>query len=559
MLHNAHIKLVGGAQIKNMRPEVLTVDPDLASLFGARIWFNDTEKALKYYNGTSVETLAVGGNLTDYIRADGTVAMVGDLLLSSIDQTSSDAKAAVSKGFVANELTKKQDVLTGAASTVASTDLAASVAVVSDSNGKLTASTVTVAEVGQLTGVTAPIQTQLDGKQATIGYVPVNKSGDSFDGDIAMQGHSIIGLAKAVDPTSPVRLAEFDAAIAGLNWQDDVNGVQVDATLEPVAAEGNRYILTNVAALHTAFGTITGVANGDIVEYVGTEFVVAYDVSADPKALGTTAYAYDSNQFVRYEQSGWREFGGLSGVSAGVGLVKNGNVISVALGAGIAELPTNEVGIDLLAAGGLALVAVDENEANNKLAVKLADETLALSALGLAVKAGGINATHVAAATLGFGLQGGDGVTLSVKADQGIKSTATGVAVDTEFLDTRYVNADGDSITTLLVTGEITDAKHAVTKEFTENLVDQVADAVAALTARVGNGTYVYDGTAAAAVSHTVTHNLGNKYATVTVVDENDYVVGFDEVQYIDANTLVVSFVGAQKCRVIVTGVKAAV
>lgn len=556
MLQNGHLKMVGGAQIKNMRPEILAVDPDVSALFEARVWWNTTEKALKFYDGATVETIAVGGNLEDYIRADGTVPMLADLLLSSASQVGADAKAAVSKGHVETELAKKQDTVTGAATTIVAADLTASKAVVSDSNGKVAVASASVAEVDYLVGVTAPLQTQIDGKQATIGYIPVNKAGDSMDGDLALQGHKLIGLGAPVAPTDAARKIDIENALAGMNWQDDVDGVQADATLVPVTEVGKRYILTDIAALAPEFGVIAGVGNGDIVEYDGTEFVVVYDLSSDSKSLGTITFAYDSQQFVRYELTGWKEFGGLAALNAGVGLRKEGNVLNINLGAGIAELPSDEVGLDLLAAGGLTLADVDGIEANRKLAVKLADASLTMGVDGVKLAAGGVHAAHVAADTLGMGLQGGDGVTLSVKVGEGIVVDAEGVALDTTFADARYVNVDGDSITSLLITGAITDAKSATTKEYADAIQSTLNDAIVAVADRLNSGTFVYDGTVTAQQVHTVTHGLGFKYGTVTVLDENDYVIGVDEIHFVDDNSFTVEFVGAQKCKVIFSGKK---
>ena len=58
--------------------------------------------------------------------------------------------------------------ITGAASTIVSDNLAVSRAVVSDASGKVAASVVTSTELGYLDGVTSSVQTQLNGKQATI-------------------------------------------------------------------------------------------------------------------------------------------------------------------------------------------------------------------------------------------------------------------------------------------------------------------------------------------------------------------------------------------------------
>lgn len=62
---------------------------------------------------------------------------------------------------------RKQDAITGGASTITSSNLTASRALVSDGNGKVAASAVTSTELGYLDGVTSNIQTQLNGK---VGY-----------------------------------------------------------------------------------------------------------------------------------------------------------------------------------------------------------------------------------------------------------------------------------------------------------------------------------------------------------------------------------------------------
>ncbi|MGG5825912.1 hypothetical protein [Aeromonas salmonicida] len=65
-----------------------------------------------------------------------------------------------------NDLSKKQDTITGAASTVVTNNLAASCVVVTDANGKLSSnSNITTTEVSYLDGVTSSIQTQINNKQ----------------------------------------------------------------------------------------------------------------------------------------------------------------------------------------------------------------------------------------------------------------------------------------------------------------------------------------------------------------------------------------------------------
>lgn len=64
--------------------------------------------------------------------------------------------------------------------------------------------------------------------------------------------------------------------------------------------------------------------------------------------------------------------------------------------------------------------------------------------------------------------------------------------------------------------------------------------------------TFVYDGSSSN-TTHTVTHNLGQKFCQVEVIDSNDKVVIPDSVVFTNTNELVVSFSSAMTCTVVVT------
>ena len=71
------------------------------------------------------------------------------------------------QGWLSTILNNKQAKITGAASTVATSNLTASRALISNSSGKVAVSAVTSTELGYLDGVTSNIQTQLNGKATT--------------------------------------------------------------------------------------------------------------------------------------------------------------------------------------------------------------------------------------------------------------------------------------------------------------------------------------------------------------------------------------------------------
>lgn len=561
---NGSLKLLGGGSIKNFRPDVLAADPNTANLLKGQAWFNETENdgVLKFYNGTEILQLAVGGDLDNYLRRDGSLPMTGELTLSSADQSESANTVAVSKGHVDAGLALKQDNVTGAATTIVNDDLGVSLAIVSDASGKVGVSTTTAAQVGYLDSVTSNVQDQIDSKQDDLGYTPVNQAGDSMAGDLAFQDqYRITGLPTPVGGTEPIRKVDFDTALAGLNWQDDVIARQIDDTLNPgeTPASGDRYIITDTTTLHANFGTIADVENNDIVQYDGAEFVVVFDISADSKAEGALAYSLAVDEFVRFNGTDWVIFHGLDSLVDGAGLVKSGNVLSVNFGAGVKESPSDEVGIDYSADGGLwtQVAGAESSDTDALLSIKLNSNSLKTTAQGLAINESGVGASHLNSEALGNGLAGGDGTTLSVTAKPaaGITVDSDGVSIDTAFTDNLYVNVDGDTLTGELKGIDGTTDEGFMTKLYIDNADQANTDAIDALTTRVANGHLVYDGSATAQAVHTITHNFNNQYVDVTVVDAaTDSVMLPDEITFTNANELTVSFTEAHAVKVIITG-----
>jgi len=563
---NGNLSIVG--QIKDLKVHQLATDPAAPVL--SQVWYNTAEGALKYFDGTEVQTVAKGGNLEDYLSRDGSTVMTGDLTLSGTDQSASADTAAVSKGYLDTVAATKEANITGAATSITGADLAVSKIVVSDAAGKIAASVnATSAEVEHLAGVTSAIQTQIDSKEGNIGYAPVNKAGDTMSGNLAMNSQRVSGLGEPIEPNDAIRKVDLETALAGLDFQPDVIDRQADTVLDPGAEPtvGDRYIIGDAAALNANFGTISGAENGDIVEYDGTEFVVVYDASVQGEGALAWNLARDTFQF--YSGSSWTDFGGLAGVTAGNGLSKEGNNIFVNMGAGVAQLPSDEVGIDTYADGGLMLTldgSTDSVDTAAQLAVRADSTTIERAAGGIRVKASGITETQLNGSVAGNGIGGGDGVALNVvtPAASGITVGETGVLVDRAELRNTFLGRDGveamTGVLNLSATDQSADADTAaISKGHFDAALLSVGNGSSALETRLQNGYFVYDGTAAAASAHTVVHNMGNKYVQVTVVDASDEVVLAESITYTDANSLTVTFTQSEACRVIVTALKAAV
>lgn len=561
-----NLKFLGLGQVENLRVHNLTSDPVSPSV--GQVWLNSTENCYKGYDGVNVIVFATGGNTTFIqnevnnietsvgLNSDGTFSAytgtnyinsatsmkTADVLLDSAIKTVSDANGTTNTN-VTNLQTEVNNIETAAGL---------------NTDGTFSAFTGTnyLNAATSLKGGEILLDTQL--KTTTDAAAAANsnadtrvlRAGDTMTGNLVMGAHKVTSSFVPTTATDLTNKAYVDSAIAKMNWQQDILAVQVDGTTNPgVGSLGDRYILTNVAALHANFGTIAGVSNNDIVEFDGSAWIVAFDISAaGALADGTIAWNAGGQRFERYFSNAWSEFGGLNALNAGIGLMKTGNVLNINLGAGIQELPTDEVGVDVLSAGALFLT-VDGSSASTstaaQLAVKLDGATLARSVSGLKVQAEGITAVELNAAVAGNGLVGAAGSALAVGAGTGITVGANDVAIDLTYADARWINTAGDTMTgDLVLNADPSVNLGAATKQYVDTLAS-----------KVNASTYVYNGTTPATV-HVVTHGLGFQYCNVTVVDSSDKVIIPDTVTFDTANQLTVTFAAAVTTRVVVTGVK---
>jgi hypothetical protein len=97
----------------------------------------------------------------------GTVVLPSTTSIGTITSTELGYVDGVTSS-IQTQLNAKQATITGGATTIASANLTASRALASDSSGKVAVSAVTSVELGYVSGVTSAIQTQLNGKAATV-------------------------------------------------------------------------------------------------------------------------------------------------------------------------------------------------------------------------------------------------------------------------------------------------------------------------------------------------------------------------------------------------------
>lgn len=156
-------------------------------------------------NAGTVAGFSVGQNLL----TTSAVTFAG-LTLGATEITATGAEINYLSGAtssVQTQLDGKQETITGGATTIASANLTASRALVSNTSGKVVVSAVTSTEIGYLDGVTSAIQTQINAKANTASptltgtlTAPIVRLTATGDVSLASTGHAFqIGLSTAAN------------------------------------------------------------------------------------------------------------------------------------------------------------------------------------------------------------------------------------------------------------------------------------------------------------------------------------------------------------------------
>jgi hypothetical protein len=143
---------------------------------------------------------------------------------------------------VQTQIDSKQATITGAATTITSSDLTASRALTSNGSGKVAVSTVTSTELGYVSGVTSAIQTQIDSKQPTI-----TGSATTIDTESLTASRAVISNSSqkiAVSTTTDTELGYLSGVTSAVQ-------TQLDAKL---AKASNLSDLTSTSTARTNLG-----------------------------------------------------------------------------------------------------------------------------------------------------------------------------------------------------------------------------------------------------------------------------------------------------------------
>lgn len=424
--------------------------------------------------------------------------------------------------------------------------------------------------------------------------------------DITLSGFKLTSVATPTDATDAANKAYVDALASGLLWKDPVNLVNlVDKATAPVGSPVD--LDTYIISTGGNTGAWSSFQVGDVVQWydsdsawhlvkalaVGDRYGIGFvNETAGPNAFagkllqiatvtnataGSEAFTFEvpsvgdsvfigdpgaalfgrSYTYVASTAAptgqpthNWVQFSGPGATVAGTGLYYSGNTLHIGLGAGITELPSDEVGIDLYDAttGAIILTTNGADRAgapgtNAKLHLKAHtsqfDQDLTN---GLFLKAGGVTEFILNASVAGAGLTGGNGAALAVASAAGVGSTGgdtpanwAGVGVLT--IDANSVGVTLGNTSTTAAPGNHTHKASAITFDNTTAQlgvdVDTVQEAIDALDLRVDN---VIAGSGSTITS--LQTELDNVEAAVGLAANGTF-AAFSGTNYVDASTTI--------------------
>ena len=511
--------------------------------------------AAEVTRATAAETVLTSDLAAEVTRATGAEA---DLQTAIDDEA---ARAIAAEGVLTSDLaaevtraTTAEGVLTTAIATEASTARTAETKLTGD---LATEAARAIAAEGVLTTAIAAEATTARAAELTLTNDLAAEVTRATTAEGVLTSDLAAEVARAVAEESLIR-DELAAAVVGLSWEAPVAEI-VSALPTSGFAIGDRYALTTDHKIYTAT-SLSGFDAGEEIVNGGAFFDLA----------NGGAYTYNGTAIV--------QFNGTSAITAGAGMLKSGNTLYVASDSGTITVGENTIDVAQTVLDSIALVQTNlDAEVTARIADVDAEESRATTAEGVltaaiaqeaadriadvdaeearAIAAEGVLTTAIAAEA--SRAVAAEGVLTTAVATEASTARAAEAALSTSISNevTRATAAE------LVLAGDLSDEVARATAAegvLTDDLAAEVTratDAEAAIEAKIGKMYFLYSG--ASSDTHTVTHNLGQKYCVVTVLDSSDEVVIPQSITFTGDNALVVTFNTAIVCKVVVMGLAA--
>ena len=544
---NGNIRLLGGSTLSNARIERLAADP--VSPLDGQLWYNTTDNVYRGFDGTVVMTFASGGN-TALIQteldntqtaagfnADGTLtAFSGSNYLVSSESLRAALVALDTQLKSASDAAAQAQTEVDAVETA----LAAEVTRATDAEGTLT--TNLAAEVTRATTAEGTLTTNLAAEVTRATDAEAAIAQDLAD-EITARGLAELAIQN-----------EIEAKLNGLNWKTSVRAIEINANLSltgaatvdgVVLANGDRVAViaqtepadNGIYVVNTA-GAWTRSTDFDGTSPTNEINSAAFFVEEGTSLADTGWTQINQVNTVGTDAIAFTQFNGAAGIGAGAGLYKTGNMLEIGEGVGIV-VTADAIEVALASAGGLGFDGSD--------AVQVVADGTSLTVSASGVKVSDALTTEIGALRTDLTAEASTRGTAddALQAELDATQVGAGLAADgtlAAFTRANYVSA-ADSLRAAVV---------ALDTQAKAN-----ADAVAAANTRLTDSMYLYT-SGASADTHVVTHDLGQQFTQVTVIDSTNQVIIPDSVTFDSANQLTVVFSSAIDCKVVVSAPKTA-
>lgn len=235
----------------------------------------------------------------------------------------------------------KQDTITGGASSITSNDLTADKALVSNSNGKVAASSVSSTELGYVGGVTSPIQTQLNGKLGTNANA-VSATSATQDGN----GRNIVNTyATKTEVTAQISTETSARTAADQNLQSQLDGKvskSGDTMTGELKVDGGDFIGGSKFVLVNGLGQITNSGSDTLFGFTHQTSISCGSPIYDLRLRGNASRPTYNGSDIALSSDIPDVSGKQDRLTAGTGISIENNVIS-ATGGGSSDTPVEIV------------------------------------------------------------------------------------------------------------------------------------------------------------------------------------------------------------------------
>jgi|11BtaG_2_1085332.scaffolds.fasta_scaffold00915_14 hypothetical protein len=252
--------------------------------------------------------------------ADAALVTESEGISSNDNDTTIPTSAAV-KDYVDTQDATKEDTITGAATTITDTDLTASKALVSNASGKVAASTVTDTELGYISGVTSDIQTQIDSKEDTITGGATTITDTDLTASKALVSNSSGKVAAST--VTDTELGYISGVTSSIQTQLDDKGDEITGAATTVVSSdlaSSKMLISNTSGKIAASGFIGTDENNDILDvtgqiYFANVFAAESDLPSATTYHGMFAHVHATG-YAYYSHAGnWIKLAKLSEIS----------------------------------------------------------------------------------------------------------------------------------------------------------------------------------------------------------------------------------------------------